>query len=128
MVDVPGRTRLSHGDAVRVRVQDRIRRRVIDTTISIPPVFLYSITMSSGLTIVQSSASQSALPVVREFVSNSKDKILLFSFLYPPELFAARQGNLTVFDWTDRIPGYSDKPLDLLENIPSSKSSVLWCF
>jgi len=77
--------------------------------------------MSGSLIIVQSSSSQSALPVVRELVSSSKHITLFFSFLYPPELFTARQDNLTVFDWTDRIPGYSDEPLELLENIPSGK-------
>ncbi|KAF9654370.1 hypothetical protein BDM02DRAFT_79735 [Thelephora ganbajun] len=75
--------------------------------------------MSDGLTIVQSSSSQSALPVVRELVNSLKNRILFFSFLYPSELFTAEQDNLTVFDWTDRIPGYSNEPLDLLENIPS---------
>ena len=77
--------------------------------------------MSNGLIIVQSSSSQSALTAVRELVNSSRHRTLLFSFLYPPELFAAKQDNLTVFDWTDRIPGYSDEPLELLENIPSGK-------
>ena len=84
--------------------------------------------MSSGLIIVQSSSSQSALPVVRELVSSSKHRTMLFSFLYPPELFTAKQDNLTVFDWTDRIPRYSDEPLKLLENIPSGKQCVVQCF
>ena len=77
--------------------------------------------MSNGLTIVQSSSSQSALPVVRELVNSSKRRILFFSFLYPPELFTTKQDDLTVFDWTDRIPGYSNEPLELLEKIPSGK-------
>jgi elongator complex protein 5 len=77
--------------------------------------------MSNSLTIVQSASSQSALPVFRELVSSSKDRTLLFSFLYPPELFAAERDNLTVIDWTDRIPGYSDEPLDLLGNIPTGE-------
>ena len=80
--------------------------------------------MNNGLTIVQSSSSQSALPVLKELISSSKDRILFFSFLYPPELFAVKQDNLTVFDWTDRIPGYSDGPLDLLDHIPTGKSPV----
>ena len=81
--------------------------------------------MSSSLIIVQSSPSQSALPVVRELVGSSKHRILFFSFFYPPELFTAKQDNLTVFDWTDRIPGYSDEPLELLENIPPGKQCVV---
>lgn len=80
--------------------------------------------MNDGLTIVQSSSSQSALPVLRELISSSKDRILFFSFLYPPELFAVKQDNLTVFDWTDRIPGYSDEPLDLLDHIPTDDKPV----
>lgn len=80
--------------------------------------------MSNGLTIVQSSSSQSALPVFMELVSSSKHGTLFFSFLYPPELFTAKRDNLTVFDWTDRIPGYSDEPLELLKNIPSGKRCV----
>ena len=83
------------------------------------------IVMCNGLTIVQSSSSQSALPVFKELVSGSKDRILLFSFLYPPELFTSEQNNLTVIDWTDRIKGYSDEPLDLLENIPTGKPRVV---
>jgi hypothetical protein len=81
--------------------------------------------MSNGLTIVQSSSSQSALPMVRELVSSSKDRILLFSFLYPPELFITKQENLTVFDWTNRIPGYSDEPSNILEHIPSGELCVV---
>ena len=81
--------------------------------------------MSDNLTIVRSSSSQSALPVFRELVSNSKNRILVFCLLYPPEVFIAKQDNLTVFDWTDRIPGYSDKPLNLLENIPAGKSCMV---
>ena len=84
--------------------------------------------MNDNLTIVRSSSSQSALPVFRELVSNSRDRVVFFSFLYPPEVLIAKQDNLTVFDWTDRIPGYSDKPLDLLENILFGKSCVVWRF
>ena len=77
--------------------------------------------MSNGLTVVQSSSSQSALPMVRELVNSSKRRILFFSFLYPPELFTTKQDDLMVFDRTDRIPGYSNEPLELLEKIPSGK-------
>ena len=84
--------------------------------------------MNNSLTIVRSSPSQSALPIVRELVSSSKDYTIFFSFLYPPELFIAKQDNLTVFDWTDRIPGYSDESFDLFENIPSGKPYVARCF
>ena len=46
---------------------------------------------------------------------------MLFSLLYPPEVLAIEHDNLTVFDWTGRIPGYSDEPLDFLENVPSGE-------
>ena len=81
--------------------------------------------MSNSLTIVQSSSSQSALPAFRELTDRSKGRILFFSFLYPPQLFITNQNNLTVIDKTDRIPGYLDEPLDLLENIPTGKP-CLW--
>jgi len=84
--------------------------------------------MSDNLTIVRSSSSQSALPVFRELVSSSKERVILFSFLYPPEVLAVKQDNLTVFDWTDRVPGYSDEPLALLENVPSGESCVVQPF
>ena len=84
--------------------------------------------MSNSLTIVQSSSSQSALPVFRELISSSKDRILVFSLLYPPELFATKQDNLTVFDWTDRIPGYSDEPPNLLGGIPTGMSCTVGHF
>jgi len=77
--------------------------------------------MSDSLTIVRSSPSQSALPVFKELVSSSGDRIMLFSLLYPPEVLAIEHDNLTVFDWTGRIPGYSDEPLDFLENVPSGE-------
>lgn len=77
--------------------------------------------MKNCLTIVQSSPSQSALPVFRELMSSPKGRIILFSFFYPPDLFTSKQNNLTVFDWTDRIAGYSGEPLDLMENIPTGK-------
>ena len=82
----------------------------------------FAILMNDSLIIVRSSSSQSALPVFRELVSSSKGRTVLFSFLYPPEALAAKQDNLTVLDWTDRIPGYSDEPLNLLENVPSGES------
>ena len=81
--------------------------------------------MSDSLTIVRSSSSQSSLPVFKELVSSSRDRIIFFSFLYPPEALAVKHDNLTVFDWTDRIPGYSDDTLDLLENVPSGKPCVV---
>ena len=81
--------------------------------------------MSDSLTIVRSSSSQSALPVFKVLVSSSRDRITFFSFLYPPEVVAVKRDNLTVFDWTDKIPGYSDVPLNLLENVPSGEASSL---
>lgn len=81
--------------------------------------------MSNGLTIVKSSSSQSALPVFEEAVRSSRGRVILFSFLYPPDVFTAEQDNLAVIDWTDRIPGYSDEPFDLLTNIPSGEQRMV---
>ena len=112
----------SIGCEIALEAPLRHRHHDINTTFVLWPIL-----MNDSLTIVRSSPSQSALPVFRELVNSSKDRIILFSFLYPPEVFIAKQDNLTVFDWTDRIPGYADKPVDLLENAPSGKPCAVYC-
>lgn len=67
------------------------------------------------LILVQSSASQTCLPVLRNLIQPAKrpGQTLLFCFLYPPTSLIADQpnvsnGSLTVFDYTARIPGYDE--------------------
>ncbi|KIJ68390.1 hypothetical protein HYDPIDRAFT_106584 [Hydnomerulius pinastri MD-312] len=65
------------------------------------------------LVILQSSASQTCLPVLRRLILPTKppSQILLFCFLYPPPSLIRDWPNVSdespkVFDYTERIPGY----------------------
>jgi len=67
------------------------------------------------LILVQSSASQTCLPVLRNLIQPAKcpAQALLFCFLYPPTSLIAdwpnvSNGSLKVFDYTERIPGYDE--------------------
>lgn len=76
------------------------------------------------LILLQSSTSQTCLPVLRSLIQPARcpAQTLLFSFLYPPtSLIAADQldtsnGSLKVFDYTERVPGY-DETLDPRDEI-----------
>ncbi|KAF9229337.1 hypothetical protein BS17DRAFT_17578 [Gyrodon lividus] len=66
------------------------------------------------LVVVQSSASQTCLPVLRRLIQPAKlpKQTLLFCYLYPPVSLIkswpnASDESLKVFDYTERIPGYN---------------------
>jgi elongator complex protein 5 len=62
------------------------------------------------LLILQSSLAQSSLPILRYHLSHgSSRKTLLFSFLYPASSLvdANTSDSLEIYDWIDRVPGYS---------------------
>ncbi|KAF9241321.1 hypothetical protein BU15DRAFT_87243 [Melanogaster broomeanus] len=66
------------------------------------------------LVIVQSSASQTCLPVLRRLIQPAKlpTQTLLFCFLYPPAALLRGWPNTSdesqkAFDYTERIPGYN---------------------
>ncbi|KAG9314405.1 hypothetical protein JVU11DRAFT_5202 [Chiua virens] len=67
------------------------------------------------LILLQSSTSQTCLPILRSLIQPAKRpaQTLLFCFLYPSASLIADWPNtlddsLKVFDYTERIPGYSD--------------------
>jgi elongator complex protein 5 len=67
------------------------------------------------LILVQSSTSQTCLPVLYSLIQPAKRpaRTLLFCFLYPPTSLIADRPNtssdsLKVFDYTGRIPGYDE--------------------
>lgn len=67
------------------------------------------------LIIVQSSTSQTCLPVLCSLIQPAKRPIqtLLFCFLYPPTSLIPHWPNtsndsLKVFDYTERVPGYDE--------------------
>jgi elongator complex protein 5 len=63
------------------------------------------------LLVLQSSLAQSSLPILRHLLSHEPSrKTLLFSFLYPPPSLVDtnESDSLEVYDWIDRVPGYSD--------------------
>lgn len=69
------------------------------------------------LILVQSSASQTSLPVLRSLIQPAERpaQTLLFCFLYPPTSLIADWPNtsngslaLKVFDYTEQVPGYDE--------------------
>ncbi|KAG6381215.1 hypothetical protein JVT61DRAFT_5618 [Boletus reticuloceps] len=68
------------------------------------------------LILVQSSASQTCLPVLRNLIQPAGHPVqtLLFCLLYPPTSLVANwpntsnNGSLKVFDYTERVPGYNE--------------------
>lgn len=91
------------------------------------PLLLPSILSNAARTqqpfiLLQSSLAQSCLSVLRNIIAQSRSKVLLFCFLYPPSALladdiATSTEQLEVFDLTDRIPGYSDEPADCRQYI-----------
>lgn len=64
------------------------------------------------LILVQSSTSQTCLPVLRSLIQPAKPpaQTLLFCFLYPPPslITDSPNGPPKVFDYTERVPGYDE--------------------
>ena len=75
----------------------------LPSLLSRPPPFI----------LLQSSASRSALPILRWTLAShsARGDLILLSVLYPPatlipSIKTKSTGALTVFDWTECIPGY----------------------
>ncbi|KAF8843963.1 hypothetical protein BDN67DRAFT_895796 [Paxillus ammoniavirescens] len=90
------------------------------------------------LVIVQSSASQTCLPVLRRLIRPAKlpTQTLLFCFLYPPASLIkgwpdTSDESLKVFDYTERIPTYSvshdsrDEVLAAVSSAPLGSLNVI---
>lgn len=87
------------------------------------------------LIVLQSSASQTCLPVLRKLISSTKSpsRTLLFCFLYPPSALTAvrasdTDASLQFFDYTGCIPGYdawSDPRQDILAAVQSASTGPL---
>lgn len=72
-----------------------------------------------SLAIFQSSAAQTTIPVLRQYLATSPSKgkprhRILFSLLYlPSDLVGdANDADLEVHDWLDNVPGYSEECFD----------------
>lgn len=66
--------------------------------------------------LIQSSAAQSALPLLRKFVESNaaNGNVILISTLYTPEDLLGRtyktdHPNVRALEWTSYVPGYSDE-------------------
>lgn len=83
------------------------------------PLLLPSIIHSKArlhqpLVLFQSSLAQSSLPILRAVVAESKTKILLLCFLYPPHILFDGPPSVgpQILDFTNHIPGYCSEPED----------------
>ncbi|KAJ3750311.1 hypothetical protein DFH05DRAFT_65355 [Lentinula detonsa] len=79
--------------------------------------------------LLQSSVSQSSLPLLRYIIAHNESvEKHLFCFLHPSSsLVKNTQSNVQIHEYLDRIPGYNDPWLDpclevskIIENVPSS--------
>jgi|ERR1700722_5758799 len=71
--------------------------------------------LSQPFILFQSSAAQSNVPILRDFINNRDgvDHTLLFSFLYPPShLVTSRIASLRVYDRLAKVPEYTDDSSD----------------
>ncbi|KAJ3520894.1 hypothetical protein NM688_g9093 [Phlebia brevispora] len=78
------------------------------------PLLLPSIIANAGrvqqpFVLLQSSLAQSCIPVLRSIISESKTRVILFTFLHHPSFLLDPQkcAHVQVLDLTDRVPGYS---------------------
>lgn len=69
--------------------------------------------------LLQSSAVQSALPILQQLIANAKGTVLLLSFLYPPIVFARHttQRKIDIVDCTAHVPHYHDDSDDWKQNV-----------
>lgn len=79
------------------------------------------------LLLVQSSAAQSGLPILRKIVESSEHTTLLFCLLYLPSNFvektASQGGKTEVFNYLGNVPGYNNSYSDLREDISTAVRS-----
>ncbi|KAH9946665.1 hypothetical protein B0H21DRAFT_779009 [Amylocystis lapponica] len=97
-----------------------------------------AISRSQPFLLLQSSTAQSCLPILRHIVSrpgaNTQEHIVVFCFLYAPSSFTSKaqleSENIRVYDWTGRIPGYSECPdtrAELLQAIRAGEFATFVC-
>jgi len=61
------------------------------------------------LFLVQSSLAQTGLPLLSHIVNhNPAQRCLLFCLLFTPPALQPEE-HIEVYDWIDRVPGYSDE-------------------
>jgi len=66
------------------------------------------------LLLLQSSAAQSCLPLLRCIIADSPYRTFLCCLLHPPSTLVEDTAlNVQVFDYVDKVPGYSDGSSDL---------------
>ncbi|KAJ3800811.1 hypothetical protein GGU11DRAFT_340977 [Lentinula aff. detonsa] len=84
---------------------------------------------NQNFVLLQSSVSQSSLPLLRHIIAHNESvEKHLFCFLHPSSsLVKNTQSNVQIHEYLDRIPGYNDPWLDpclevskIIENVPSS--------
>ncbi|KAL0072023.1 hypothetical protein AAF712_000946 [Marasmius tenuissimus] len=78
------------------------------------------------LILLQSSFSQSAIPILRQLLSKktTSSRVFLFCFLYPPSCLAddteTQSGKLVVHDFLDLVPNYHEGSKDPFKQIIST--------
>jgi elongator complex protein 5 len=83
------------------------------------------------LLLLQSSAAQSSLPLLRRIIADTPHHTILCCLLHPPSTLVEDAAlNIQVFDRTDNVPGYSDTPSDLKETLFGAVQSGMqnWIF
>lgn len=88
--------------------------------------------LSASCVLVQSSLAQSGLPLVKRLINTEtpgRSRILLACFLYPPPSLVTDTDHVTVLDYTDAVPGFTEdqrSPEDeILESISKSQPGPL---
>lgn len=76
--------------------------------------------------LLQSSAAQSGLPILRRIVeTQQKTALVLVCLLYHPrDLGSLPQHGHTSFNWAAEVPGYSDVEIDWQKRSGDVKSAI----
>ena len=103
----------------------------------LPSILIHSQRPHHPFILLQSSAAQSCLPLLRKVINAEpgakRVHTLLFCFLHPySSLIDERNGGETIeaFDHTGNIPGYTDSWKDpcelILEAVKTGQSPFIW--
>lgn len=87
----------------------------------------------SPLVLLQSSAAQSAIPILRGIIdAQQKNSLILVCTLHDPTdllgLKSTSRESTTILDWTSEVPGYCNEPIDWQARLEVIKKTVKGMF
>lgn len=84
---------------------------------------IISAKVSQPFVLLQSTAAQSCLPIMRSIIEKAVTQrtLLLICFLHSPKILVTSEQlqstNLRLLDWTSQVSGYTDDCIDFSEEL-----------